>query len=149
MVRPFRTVHAVSSWREPIDLGRLVLGVHFKSRCWALTDELSRAPTVCDVCRCASMCILFEQLNINNDVFNQVSVVLFLYSAVKTARQARCVTLICETQINVASRLLDVSTMPPYRPMPCERFLANLCCISAFKWVCICTTDGSCPYSVG
>ena len=62
------------------------------------------------------MCILFEQLNINHDVFNQVSFVLFLYSAVKTARQARCVTLICETQINVASRLLDVSTMPPIPP---------------------------------
>ena len=117
MVRHFRTVHAVSSWREPIDLGRLVLGVHFKSWRWALTGAVEpSAIAVCDVCRCASMRILFEQLNINNDVFNQVTVVLFLYSAVKTARQARCVTLICETQINVASRLLDVSTMPPIPP---------------------------------
>lgn len=44
MVRHFRTVHAVSSWREPIDLGRLVLGVHFKLRCLARLMQLSQAP---------------------------------------------------------------------------------------------------------
>ena len=73
----FRTVHAVSSWREPIDLGRLVLGVHFKSWRWALTGAVEpSAIAVCDVCRCASKHILFEQLNINNDVFKRVTVVL-------------------------------------------------------------------------
>lgn len=56
MVRHFRTVHAVSSWREPIDLGRLVLGVHFKSRCWALTDAVEPSTIRCAMCVDALQC---------------------------------------------------------------------------------------------